>query len=133
MTKDFEKIRKEMLNKYDLAGDGIITEEELDILERIVDIESKKAKEKDRDQREDAQRKMAWFSLLGMLLYPLSIVITTWMGLIQAAEILGTMASIYFVSVAAIVAAFFGSQAYQNSHPGPGDFDDESSSRRRRS
>ena len=29
----------------------------------------------------------------------------------QAAKILGDMASVYFVSVAAIVAAFFGSQA----------------------
>ena len=29
----------------------------------------------------------------------------------QAAKILGVMASVYFVSVAAIVAAFYGSQA----------------------
>jgi hypothetical protein len=116
MTKSFEKLRTELLKKYDLTGDGIITEDELKMLERIADLESKKAKEEDRDKREDAQRKMAWFSLLGMLLYPLSIVITAWLGLASAAEILGSMASVYFVSVAAIVASFFGSQAYQNSH-----------------
>jgi len=116
MTKDFEKLKSDLLKKYDLTGDGVITEEELKTLERIADLESKKAKEKDRDKREDAQRNMAWFSLLGMLLYPLSIIATAWIGLPNASEILGSMASIYFVSVAAIVASFFGSQAYQNSH-----------------
>ena len=34
-----------------------------------------------------------------------------WLGLDQASKILGDMASVYFVSVAAIVAAFFGTQA----------------------
>jgi len=33
-------------------------------------------------------------------------------GIDQAAKILGDMAAVYFVSVAAIVAAFFGAQAY---------------------
>ena len=34
-----------------------------------------------------------------------------WLGLEQAGKILGDMASVYFVSVVSIVAAFFGSQA----------------------
>jgi hypothetical protein len=61
---------------------------------------------------------MAWFALFGMLLYPLSVVLASWLGLDQGADILGSMASIYFVSVAAIVAAFYGSQAYSSSHSG---------------
>ena len=64
------------------------------------------------DKREDAMRRMAWFSLGGMLLYPISVVIADVAGLDQGAKILGDMASVYFVSVAGIVAAFFGSQAY---------------------
>jgi hypothetical protein len=116
MAQQLDKFIKDLIKKYDITGDGAITDDDLKTLERIADLESKKAKEQDRDQREDAQRKMAWFSLFGMLLYPLSIVLTIWLGLDSAAEILGTMASIYFVSVAAIVAAFFGSQAYQHSH-----------------
>ena len=54
---------------------------------------------------------MAWCSLAGMLLYPFAVVHAIGLGLAQAAKILGDMASVYFVSVAAIVAAFFGSQA----------------------
>jgi len=67
------------------------------------------------DQKEDAQRRMAWFSLWGMLLYPFSIFMTVYFGLDKAAEIIGDIASVYFVSVAAIVAAFFGKEAYVKS------------------
>ena len=97
---------------YDTDGDGIVSDEELEMAEKIADLEAKKAKEKDRDMREDAQRRMAWFALFGMLLYPFSVVLASIIGVDQAAEILGSMASVYFVSVAAIVAAFYGSQAY---------------------
>ena len=57
---------------------------------------------------------MAWFSLWGMLLYPSLVVCSAWEGLEQAAVILGDMASVYFVSVAGILAAFFGAQAWSN-------------------
>jgi len=60
----------------------------------------------------DAQRKMAWFALFGMLLYPFAVVLAVLLNLDQAATVLGSMAATYFVSVAAIVAAFFGGQAY---------------------
>ena len=107
---------KTLMEKYDIDGSGDISTDEMDKIERIIELESKKAREKDRDKREDAQRAMAWFALFGMLLYPFSVVIAIWLGLDHAAEILGTMANIYFVSVAAIVAAFFGAQAYSSSH-----------------
>ena len=57
-------------------------------------------------------RNMAWFSLSGMLLYPVVVAVASWLGLETAASILGDMAAVYFVSVAAIVAAFYGAQAY---------------------
>jgi hypothetical protein len=46
-----------------------------------------------------------------MLLYPFAVVLAVGVGLTEASKILGSMASVYFVSVAAIVAAFFGAQA----------------------
>ena len=48
----------------------------------------------------------------GMLLYPFAVVLANWIKLESASQILGDMAATYFVSVAAIVAAFFGTQAY---------------------
>tara|TARA_B100000579_G_scaffold395096_1_gene372888 strand:+ start:2696 stop:3022 length:327 start_codon:yes stop_codon:yes gene_type:complete len=88
----------------DLDGDGIVTDEELDMDERMMRLDNE-------DKKQDAQRNMAWFALGGMLLYPFAVVLAQLIGLEQAAKILGDMASVYFVSVAAIVAAFYGSQA----------------------
>lgn len=62
----------------------------------------------DENAKRDAQRKMTWFALLGMLLYPFGVIFASLLGLGQAADIIGSMASIYFVSIAAIVGAFFG-------------------------
>ena len=90
--------------KYDVDGDGIVTDEELDMEAKMMRLENE-------DKKQDAQRNMAWFALGGMLLYPFAVVLAMWLGLEQAGKILGDMASVYFVSVAAIVAAFFGSQA----------------------
>ena len=63
-------------------------------------------------KKEDAQRNMAWFALFGMLLYPFAILLASLMQLDQASKTLGSMAPTYFVSVAAIVAAFYGKEAY---------------------
>ena len=90
----------------DTNGDGHISLEEYEM-----DMEFKRKELEDADAMRDAQRKMAWFALFGMLLYPFAVVLAMGLGLDQAAKILGDMASVYFVSVAAIVAAFFGSQA----------------------
>ena len=90
--------------KYDLDGDGIVTDEELALDEKIMRLDNE-------DKKQDAQRYMAWFALWGMLLYPSMVVISILFGLEQAAKILGDMAAVYFVSVAGIVAAFFGAQA----------------------
>jgi hypothetical protein len=41
--------------KYDLNGDGVVSDEELAMEERMIDLDNK-------DKKEDAQRNMAWFS-----------------------------------------------------------------------
>jgi len=94
-----------VLNEADLDGDGIVSNDELNKHERILRIENE-------DKKEDAQRNMAWFALFGMLLYPFAVVLAAWMGLSGASDILGDMAPTYFVSVAALVAAYYGKEAY---------------------
>jgi hypothetical protein len=85
-----------------------VTDEELEMDAKMMRLENE-------DKKEDAQRYMAWFALFGMLLYPSLVVLSTFVGLDKAASILGDMAATYFVSVAAIVAAFFGKEAYVKS------------------
>ena len=88
----------------DLDGDGIVTDEELDMDERMMRLENE-------DKKQDAQRNMAWFALFGMLLYPFAVVLANFVGLEAAPKILGDMVPTYFVSVAAIVAAFYAKEA----------------------
>ena len=91
----------------DANGDGVISDAEMDM-----HLEFKRKELEDLDAMRDAQRNMSWFALFGMLLYPFAVVLAQWLGLDNAASVLGSMAATYFVSVAAIVMAFFGTQAY---------------------
>ena len=91
----------------DSNGDGVVTPEEHQMY-----LEFKRKELEDADAMRDAQRSMTWFALFGLLLYPFAVVLADFIGLDGASKILGDMAATYFVSVAAIVAAFFGGQAY---------------------
>ena len=96
----------------DRDGDGIISDEEIAMEERMIQLQDMRSDMENDDKKQDAQRNMAWFALGGMLLYPFAVVLAIWLGLTQAGTILGDMAAVYFVSVAAIVAAFYGKEAY---------------------
>ena len=101
-----EKVEKSNFHPADSNGDGKVSKREQDMY-----LEFKRKELEDADAMRDAQRTMAWYSLYGMLLYPIAIVVATVAGLEQGAKILGDMAGVYFIAVAGIVAAFFGSQA----------------------
>lgn len=91
-------------DEFDLDGDGIVSDEELERSKELMRLDNE-------DKKADAQRNMAWFALFGMLLYPFAVVLATWIGLDSASKTLGSMAPTYFVSVAAIVAAFYAKEA----------------------
>lgn len=98
---------KKVFHPADTNGDGKVSQEEHEMY-----MEFKRKELEDADAMRDAQRNMTWFALFGLLLYPFAVVLADWVGLDGASKILGDMAATYFVSVAAIVAAFFGGQAY---------------------
>jgi hypothetical protein len=97
----------EGMEAADINGDGHISQTEAEM-----HLEFKRKELEDADAMRDAQRKMAWFSLFGMLLYPAAVVVASLAGLSEAQATLGSMAPTYFVAVAGIVAAFFGAQAF---------------------
>ena len=94
--------------KADVDGNGSIDQSEWDRMA----FEDKRLKMLDDDAQRDAQRKMAWFALFGMLLYPFAIILCNVADLDEAMKSLASIAGVYFVSVAAIVAAFYGKEAY---------------------
>jgi hypothetical protein len=98
---------KNVTHPADTNGDGKVSKEEHDMF-----LEFKRKELEDNDAMRDAQRQMTWFALFGLLLYPFAVVLASLVGLDEAQKTLGSMAPTYFVAVAGIVAAFFGTQAY---------------------
>ena len=102
-----EEKQEKGFHPADVNGDGKVDNEE-----KAMYLEFKRKELEDQDAMRDSQRKMAWFALFGMLLYPFAVVVASLVGLEQAQKTLGDMAPTYFVAVAGIVAAFFGAQAF---------------------
>lgn len=102
-----EKDNTTLYHPADSNGDGKVSETEEQLY-----LEFRRKELEDADAMRDAQRNMTWFALGGLLLYPFAVVIADFVNLDQAAKILGDMAATYFISVAGIVAAFFGAQAW---------------------
>jgi hypothetical protein len=107
MARKTVTVDDEVLAK-DTNGDGHISKLELEM-----DMEFKRKRLEDEDAMRDSQRKMAWFALFGMLLYPACVLIASYFSMENGAGVLGDMAPTYFVSVAAIVAAFYGKTAFE--------------------
>ena len=104
-----EEIKSAGYHPADTNGDGKVTDEE-----REMYLEFKRKEMEDADAQRDAMRKMTWFALAGMLLYPATILVTSLMGADKAATIIGDIAPTYFVAISALVAAFFGADALKS-------------------
>lgn len=90
----------------DIDGDGHISKAEMNIY-----LEDKRRRMEDDDAQRDAIRKMAWFSLMGLLVYPIGIAFTSFLGMEKAATLIADIAPTYFASIAVLVSAFFGADA----------------------
>ena len=93
----------------DTNQNGFIEREEWQRLE----LEDKRRKMHDEDAKRDSQRKMVWFALSGMVMYPVAVVACSVAGFDTAAQLLHDIANIYLVSVSALVGAYFGFNAYE--------------------
>ena len=90
----------------DSNGDGRVSDEEHKMF-----LEFKRKEMEDQDAQRDAIRKMAWFSLVGLLIYPIGIAVTSAFGMEKAADLIADIAPTYFASIAVLVSAFFGAEA----------------------
>jgi len=95
------------LEKYDRNGNGKLDPEEL----LAIELEDRRRKMEDADAQRDAQRKMAWFALAGLLLYPFGIFLADAFGMGKAAQLIADIAPTYFASIAVLCSAFFASDA----------------------
>jgi FtsH-binding integral membrane protein len=95
------------LEKYDKNGNGVLDPDEL----ALIELEDRRLRIQDEDQNRNSIRAMAWFALLGLLLYPIGILVCDLLGLATAAQLIADIAPTYFASIAVLVSAFFGASA----------------------
>lgn len=96
-----------ILEKYDENGNGVIDPHEL----ALIELEDRRRKMEDEDAQRDSIRKMAWFALFGLLLYPFGIFLADAFSMGTAASLIADIAPTYFASIAVLVSAFFGASA----------------------
>lgn len=104
--KQVKTIDADAISGADANGDGHISKEEMEM-----HLEFKRKALEDADAQRDAIRKMAWFSLIGLLVYPIGIAVTSAFGMDKAADLIADIAPTYFASIAVLVSAFFGADA----------------------
>ena len=95
------------LEKYDKNGNGVLDPDEL----ALIELEDRRLRIQDEDQNRNSIRAMAWFALLGLLLYPIGSRLCDVLGLATAAQLIADIAPTYFASIAVLVSAFFGASA----------------------
>jgi len=88
----------------DIDKNGSIEKSEWDKLL----LDDKRMQIEDENSKRDQQRKMVWFSLAGLLLYPIMIIVCNVLGQKVAADNLTAIAPTYCIAVVGIVTAFFG-------------------------
>ena len=94
---------KSKYDQYDMDGDGIVTDEELE--------HAKEIKETERDLRKRlAPRRMARFTLVGMGVFTAAM-FTPWVS-VERIHALSEISSLFYISGAGIVGAYMGTTAW---------------------
>jgi len=94
---------KSKYDQYDLDGDGVVTDEELE--------QAREIKETERDLRKSlAQLRMARFTLIGMGIFTAAM-FTPWVS-VERIQALSEISSLFYISGAGIVGAYMGTTAW---------------------
>ena len=97
--------RKSQYNKYDVNGDGEVSDDELTDMEKIEEIE--------RDNRKQAaQRRMAWVAIWSMIIFT----IVLFSPLVSDARVnaLADLLGLFYIAQAGVVGAFMGVSAWMS-------------------
>lgn len=94
---------KEILEMLDADKNGITTDEEITSAEKIQALE-------ERINKSEAQEKMAWVSLIGILVFT-GLLFMPFVSIEKVAAI-GEFIGMLYISLAGILAAYMGTQAW---------------------
>ena len=92
-------------DRFDTDGDGTITDEEIARGKEMLELEL-------REEKSDAQRKMAWVAMISMCVYA----VLPLMPFVPEARLatLASLSDMLFLSQASVIGMFFGATAYMS-------------------
>ena len=106
MGKEQKKLQnKSEYAQYDLDGDGVVSDVELSAVTAMHEQETI-------EEKADAQRRMSWVALLGMVGFTGLLFIT--IIPLERVNALGDLLGLYYIGQASVIGFYFGAQAYMS-------------------
>ena len=91
--------------KYDVDGDGIVSDEELTAVAKLEELEMQ-------EEKADAQRRMAWVSLISMLVFTGFVFLPIFPD--SRIQALADLFGLFYIGMAGVVGAYMGMSAYMS-------------------
>lgn len=98
-----------LIDKYDLTGSGDVTEQELTMAQRLLEIEL-------REEKAEAQKRMAWVAIISMILF--SAVLFSPMVSADRVQALAELLGLFYISQAGVVGAYMGFTTWMSRNNG---------------
>jgi len=93
-------------NEYDLDGDGVVNDKELEVVTKMHEAEAA-------EEKADAQRRMAWISMAAMILFTTIVMIPGFIPETRL-KLLGDLSALFYIGMAGVVGAYMGMTAYMS-------------------
>ena len=91
--------------KYDVDGDCIVSDEELAAVAKLEELEMQ-------EEKADAQRRMAWVSLISMLVFTGFVFLPIFPD--SRIQALADLFGLFYIGMAGVVGAYMGMTAYMS-------------------
>ena len=91
--------------KYDVDGDGVVSDEELTAVAKLEELEMQ-------EEKADAQRRMAWVSLVSMLVFTGLVFLPIFPD--SRIQALADLFGLFYIGMAGVVGAYMGMTAYMS-------------------
>ncbi len=91
--------------KYDVDGDGVVSDEELAAVAKLEELEMQ-------EEKADAQRHMAWVSLISMLVFTGFVFLPIFPD--SRIQALADLFGLFYIGMAGVVGAYMGMTAYMS-------------------
>ena len=91
--------------KYDVDRDGVVSDEELAAVAKLEELEMQ-------EEKADAQRRMAWVSLISMLVFTGFVFLPIFPD--SRIQALADLFGLFYIGMAGVVGAYMGMPAYMS-------------------